>query len=83
MASKETIEKVKMALRRGDQPEIAKRTGFSKPWVNQVLNCKPGTENDEIQKTIIEVALDIIAKRKNQEKKSSQKFLDRVNSIIG
>jgi hypothetical protein len=83
MATKETIEKVKKALRRGDQPEIARRTGFSKPWVNQVLNCKKGTENEEIQKKIIDVALDIIEKRQTWEKKSTQEFIERVNTIIG
>lgn len=83
MADKETIQKVKKALRRGDQPEIAKRTGFSTPWVNQVLNCKKGTENEEIQKVIIDVALDIITKRLNREKKNSRKFVERINNIIG
>jgi len=83
MVSKETFQKVKNALRRGDQPEIARRTGLSKVWVNQVLNCKRGAESEEAQKAILDAAIDIITKRQIREKKAEQKYLDKTNDLLG
>lgn len=83
MVSKEILQKVKCALRPGDQIEIAKQTGFSKAWVNQVLNAKRGTENEVNQQHIVDVALEIIKQRKSKQDKLDQKYLKITNDLLG
>jgi len=83
MTNLETIQKIKLALRSGDQPEIAKKTGFSKPWVNQILNCKKGAVNELAQKAVIEAALEVISKRRTRETNSAKENSEKVKAILG
>jgi hypothetical protein len=83
MTNVETIKKIKLALRSGDQPEIARRTGFSKPWVNQILNCKKGTENEVTQRAVIDAALEIISSRQDRESRTAKENSEKVKAILG
>jgi len=83
MTNLETIQKIKLALRSGDQPEIAKKTGFSKPWVNQILNCKKGAVNELAQKAVIEAALEVISKRRTRETNNAKENSEKVKAILG
>jgi len=83
MTNLETIQKIKLALRSGDQPEIAKKTGFSKPWVNQILNCKKGAVNELAQKAVIEAALEVISKRRTRETTNAKENSEKVKAILG
>jgi len=83
MTNQETIQKIKLALRSGDQPEIAKKTGFSKPWVNQILNCKKGAVNQQAQKAVIDAALQVIEKRRIRESNSAKENSEKVKAILG
>lgn len=83
MTNQETIQKIKLALRSGDQPEIAKKTGFSKPWVNQILNCKKGAVNQQAQKAVIDAALQVIEKRRIRESNNAKENSEKVKAILG
>ena len=83
MTNLETIQKIKLALRSGDQLEIAKKAGFSKPWVNQILNCKQRAANHQAQKTVIEAALEVIEKRRIRESRNAKENSEKVKAILG
>ncbi len=83
MTNVETIQKIKLALRSGDQPEIARKTGFSKPWVNQILNCKKGAVNEDAQKAVIKASLEVIEKRQIRESKNAKENSEKVKAILG
>lgn len=83
MTNQETIQKIKLALRSGDQPEIARKTGFSKPWVNQILNCKKGAVNQQAQKAVIDAALQVIEKRRIRESNNAKENSEKVKAILG
>lgn len=83
MTNVETIKKIKLALRNGDQPEIAKKTGYSKPWVNQILNCKKGAVNEEAQKAVIDAALEVLEKRKIRESNNAKENSEKLKAILG
>ena len=80
MISAEILKKVKGTLKNGDQVIIANRIGFSKPWVNQILNGK--TENEDHQRMVIEAAIDIVAKRRSEQKEKDKELLDKVNALL-
>jgi hypothetical protein len=83
MTNEETIQKIKLALRRGDQMEIARQTGLSKAWVNQILNCKKRAANLLSQKEVIDAAFEIIKKHRISEDSNSKENSEKVKTILG
>ena len=83
MTNLETIQRIKLALRSGDQLEIAKKIGFSKAWINQILNCKQGAANPQAQKAVIEAALEVIEERRNRENNNAKENSAKVKAILG
>lgn len=83
MQHQETLEKIKNALRHGDQPAIAKRTGLSLTCVNQILNLKRGVGSDETQKIIIDASLEVIKERQIKEAKESRKYAEKTAALLG
>ena len=83
MTNTETIKKIKLVLRRGDQPEIARKTGLSIAWVNQIINCKRGAENLQSQKAVIDAAFEIIEKHQIRENTIAEENSEKVKAILG
>ena len=83
MTNTETIKKIKLVLRRGDQPEIARKTGLSIAWVNQIINCKRGAENLQSQKAVIDAAFEIIEKHRIRESSNAKENSEKVKAILG
>ena len=83
MQHQETFEKIKKALKPGEQVEIAKRTGFSLTWVNQILNLKRGATNEEAQRAVIDAALEVIKKRQIKEAELSKKYAEKTSALLG
>jgi len=83
MTNEETIQKIKLVLRRGDQPEIARKTGLSIAWVNQIINCKQGAVNLLSQKAVIDAAFEIIEKHRISEISNAKENSEKVKAILG
>ncbi len=83
MTNAETIKKIKLVLQRGDQPEIAKKTGLSLAWVNQIINGKRGTYTHKTQKAVINASLEVIKARRNRTSSNEIDNSEKIKALLG
>ena len=83
MTDKRTIIKLKKSLRRGDQPEIAKRSGLSLVTINGFFNGRAQKMAEETHRTIVPIALDVIKERIERNKEAEMMVAEKVKAILG
>jgi len=75
---KETLQKVKSLLKRGDQAEIARQTGLHKVTVNRFFSGEEEVSDDTAEK-IISAAAKVINSHEKKKAKNSQTLKSIIN----
>lgn len=83
MTNSETIQKIKLVLQRGDQPEIARKTGLSLAWVNQIINGKRGNHTPRTQKAVINASLEVIKARRHRKSSNEIDNSEKIKALLG
>jgi ABC-type phosphate/phosphonate transport system ATPase subunit len=81
MLQRESIKKINVALRHGDQARIADMSGISKVTVNRFFNGNEDCISDEKAAIIIEKAAIIIKERSKTRSKSEKKLAAIINAL--